>query len=110
MEQLLTMSKKELTRLEVMQRLAEKRLKQQESTEILRLSERHIRQLLRTYREHGESGLLSQVQETIFHLLRPFLEKLHTLTADNGKEFASHETSAAFLLLEFYFAHPYASW
>ena len=34
----------------------------------------------------------------------------HALTADNGKEFAGHETIAAELNLDFYFAHPYASW
>ena len=60
MDQLLSMSKKEFTRLEVMERLAEKRLKQEEAAEILRLSERHIRRLLRVYRQHGESGLLSK--------------------------------------------------
>ena len=60
MGQLLTRSKKEFTRLEVMQRMAEKRLKQKEAAEILRLSERHLRRLLRAYRQHGESGLLSK--------------------------------------------------
>ena len=51
-----------------------------------------------------------QIQEPIFHLLPPFLDKLHTLTADNGKVFASLDTITAFLQLEFYFAHPFASW
>ena len=35
---------------------------------------------------------------------------MHTLSADNGKEFVQHETVAAELNLDFYFAHPYASW
>ena len=38
------------------------------------------------------------------------MDDAHTLTSDNGKEFAQHETIAAELKLDFYFAHPYASW
>jgi hypothetical protein len=54
------MSKKELTRLEVMQRLEEKRLKQKEAAELLGISERHVRRLLCAYRQDGESGLISK--------------------------------------------------
>lgn len=54
------MSKKELTRIEVMQRLEEKRLKQREAAEKLRISERHVRRLLRVYRLDGERGLISK--------------------------------------------------
>ena len=60
MEKLLRMSKKELTRIEVMQRLEEKRLKQKEAAEMLGISQRHIRRLLRAYREEGERGLISK--------------------------------------------------
>jgi len=60
LDKLLTMSKKELTRLEVMQRLEEKRLKQKEAAELLGISERHVRRLLCAYRRDGESGLISK--------------------------------------------------
>ena len=60
MDKLLTMSKKELTRLEVIQRLEEKRLKQKEAAELLGISERHVRRLLCAYRQDGESGLISK--------------------------------------------------
>ena len=60
MDKLLTMSTKELTRLEVMKRLEEKRVKQKEAAEMLGVSERHIRRLLRTYRQEGERGLISK--------------------------------------------------
>ena len=43
-------------------------------------------------------------------LLRPFKHLVHTITADNGKEFASHEEIAAALECDFYFARPYHSW
>ena len=51
-----------------------------------------------------------RVAQAILEQLRPFTDDAHTLTADNGKEFAQHETVAAELNLDFYFAHPYASW
>jgi IS30 family transposase len=38
---------------------------------------------------------------------RPFLK---TITADNGKEFAAHQSIAEALNIDFYFAKPYASW
>ena len=47
MDKLLTMSKKELTRLEVIQRIKEKRLKQKEAAEMLSLSLRQVRRLVR---------------------------------------------------------------
>ena len=35
---------------------------------------------------------------------------IHTLTIDNGKEFAKHADFAGLLEIEVYFAHPYHSW
>ena len=43
-------------------------------------------------------------------LLRPYLNKTLTITADNGKEFAEHETIKEQLSANVYFAHPYCSW
>jgi IS30 family transposase len=43
-------------------------------------------------------------------LLRSHKEKCHTITFDNGKEFAGHEIMAAYLKADIYFAHPYSSW
>ena len=60
MKELLTMSQKELTRLEIMQRLETKRLWQREAAKMLGVSERHVRRLLRKYREQGVSGLISE--------------------------------------------------
>ena len=36
--------------------------------------------------------------------------KRHTVTFDNGKEFAGHEEIAKELKMDVYFAHPYHSW
>ena len=43
-------------------------------------------------------------------LLPPCSDKRHTITADNGKEFAGQETISAGLDVAVYFAHPYHSW
>jgi IS30 family transposase len=50
------------------------------------------------------------VTEATITLLRPYLDKTLTITADNGKEFAGHEKIKAALAADIYFAHPYSSW
>jgi IS30 family transposase len=42
-------------------------------------------------------------------LLKPHKTQCHTITFGNGKEFADHETLAAALETDIYFAHPYRS-
>lgn len=60
MDRLLQMSAKELSRLEVMQRLTQKRMSQKEAGKILNLSIRQIKRLLRAYRAQGAAGLVSK--------------------------------------------------
>ena len=60
MDKLITMSTKELTRLEVMQRLKEKRLSQKEAANLLGLSVRQIKRLWRKYKQDEVTGLVSQ--------------------------------------------------
>jgi len=43
-------------------------------------------------------------------LLQPYKEAVHTITADNGKEFAYHEMMTEYLNCGVYFADPYCSW
>jgi transposase, IS30 family len=50
------------------------------------------------------------VTQKIIDMLKPYKTVLHTLTGDNGKEFAWHEKIAENLDVDFYFAHPYCSW
>ncbi|BCO29996.1 IS30 family transposase [Thiohalobacter sp. COW1] len=50
------------------------------------------------------------VKDAVLALLRPLAAHVHTITSDNGKEFARHEDIAKALSTEFYFTHPYASW
>jgi len=42
--------------------------------------------------------------------LRKVKNLIHTITADNGKEFAKHEGIAQKLEIKFYFCKPYHSW
>ena len=50
------------------------------------------------------------VQEAITNLLMPWKSQVHTLTADNGKEFAGHQEISHILETDFFFAHPYTAW
>ncbi len=50
------------------------------------------------------------VTEATITLLKPYLDKTLTITADNGKEFAGHESMTEQLNAAVYFAHPYHSW
>jgi len=60
MDELLTMSTRELTRLEIMQRLKDKRLTQKEAARMLGISTRQVKRLWRAYRKQGAKGLASQ--------------------------------------------------
>jgi transposase len=57
---LLTMSKEELSRLEVMERLDERRMRQRTAGEVLGVSVRQVKRLLRSYRCEGAAGLVSK--------------------------------------------------
>jgi IS30 family transposase len=50
------------------------------------------------------------VATAIIQLLQPLSSWVHTITADNGREFAQHQRIARELNAKFYFAHPFSSW
>ena len=43
-------------------------------------------------------------------MLLPYKDDIHSITSDNGSEFARNKSIAKKLDCKFYFAHPYASW
>ncbi|MEJ6634633.1 MAG: IS30 family transposase [Akkermansiaceae bacterium] len=51
-----------------------------------------------------------EVSMAIMTRLIAYRDKLHTLTFDNGKEFANHAMIDEILDCQSYFAHPYSSW
>jgi IS30 family transposase len=54
--------------------------------------------------------LANLVADATISLLRPLAGFVHTITGDNGKEFAEHVRIAETLKANFYFAHPYSAW
>lgn len=54
--------------------------------------------------------LADLVSQAMISLLSPFADLVHTITGDNGKEFANHAQIAEALKAAFYFAHPYSAW
>jgi IS30 family transposase len=50
------------------------------------------------------------VEKTIISLMELLPRRNYTLTVDNGKEFASHESVADALRIRVYFADPYSAW
>jgi IS30 family transposase len=52
----------------------------------------------------------ADVTKATIALLKPFEDVVHTITPDNGKEFAYHVQISKALSTDVYFAHPYSSW
>lgn len=50
------------------------------------------------------------VTQKINDLMEDWIPFIHTMTADNGKEFAGHEKVAEHLQIDYFFARPYHSW
>jgi IS30 family transposase len=51
-----------------------------------------------------------EVEEKIIELLIDWKLILHTITSDNGKEFANHKKVSELLKIDYFFANPYCSW
>lgn len=54
-----------------------------------------------------DAGSLARATIQLLEQWKPYL---HTITSDNGKEFAEHQTISKELDVDFYFARPYHSW
>ena len=50
------------------------------------------------------------VTDALIEMIQPIKGITHTITSDNGKEFAYHKQVSAALDTDFYFANPYHSW
>jgi transposase len=90
------MSNKELTRLDIMKRLSEKHLKQKKAAQMLGISERHLRRLLRNYRREGTGTLLSRRRgqasnnRLSMEIKQAVIDLLHSRYSDFGPTLA-HE-------------------
>jgi len=68
------------------------------------------RKTLMTFCSRVYSRTAKVVSQAIIRLLKPYKERVHTLTFDNGSEFVHHQKIAKALEADTYFAHPYSSW
>jgi transposase, IS30 family len=57
-----------------------------------------------------ESKESSRIEKAVIDALQNWSPYLHTITSDNGKEFANHAAIAASLNIDYFFARPYHSW
>lgn len=57
-----------------------------------------------------ETKSAENVTEAVLRTLKGWKSFIHTITTDNGKEFAWHKTISAKLDIDYYFAKPYHSW
>jgi len=94
--ELLQMSKKELSRVEVMERMKAKKMTQKKGAEALGISVRQVRRLWRKYEKKGAAGLLNKSRGKASNNRLPAetkqraIDLLHSLYADFGPTFA-HE-------------------
>jgi IS30 family transposase len=58
--------------------------------------------------EHGKNA--KELTKVVTRLLTGYMNNVHTITSDNGTEFADHQTIAKKLKTKFYFTHPYSAW
>lgn len=75
---------------------------------IVVLTERLTRFTMMARSPRGKNA--EAVADTVINLLLPYKSVVHTITTDNGTEFAEHERIASRLDAKIYFAHPYSSW
>ena len=75
---------------------------------IVTLTERTTKMLLMKYLPNGKEA--KGLAKAVIDLLLPYKDFVHSITSDNGSEFASHKLISKKLGVVFYFAHPYSSW
>ncbi|MCJ2374459.1 IS30 family transposase [Pseudomonas sp. RGM 3321] len=74
---------------------------------VVSMTERRSRLHLLAY---SPDGTAENVRNAIVQRLGKLRQHVHTLTADNGKEFADHRLIATALQADVYFADPYSPW
>jgi len=75
---------------------------------ILTITERKTGFLLMEKMEFGKQA--ESLAKAAIRMLFAYKNTVHTITSDNGSEFAKHELISKKLNAGFYFAHPYSSW
>lgn len=64
--------------------------------------------VVKIIKTNGKNAM--DLANNVIECLMPWKHFLHTITSDNGKEFAEHKRIAQALDIDFYFAEPYHPW
>ena len=75
---------------------------------ILTLTERKTNFILMENLKSGKKA--KELAKAVIRLLYPYRNSIHTITTDNGTEFAEHKLISQKLGTKVYFADPYSSW
>jgi IS30 family transposase len=75
---------------------------------ILTMVERKTAFMMMEKLENGKNA--KGLTRAAVRLLTAYINNVHTITSDNGTEFADHENIAKRLKAKFFFTNPYASW
>ncbi len=75
---------------------------------IVTITERKTGFLLMEKLKSGKEAI--PLSKVLVRMLLAYKNTVHTITSDNGSEFAEHQYMAKKLNADFYFAHPYCSW
>lgn len=75
---------------------------------ILTLTERTTNYIAILKLPNGKNAI--ELAKILVNFLLPFKKNVHTLTTDNGPEFADHLTMCQKLEITVYFTNPYCSW
>lgn len=75
---------------------------------IVTIVERQTGFLMMEKLENGKNAM--GLAQCVINMLIPFKKNIHSITTDNGTEFAEHQRIAEKLQTDFFFADPYSSW
>lgn len=75
---------------------------------ILTIIDRSTNMLFMRKLKHGYNAV--ELAKVVIQILKPIKAHLHTITTDNGTEFAAHQMITKELGVDVYFADPYAPW
>ncbi len=75
---------------------------------IVTLVERNTNFMLARKLPQGKNAMA--LAQTVILMLLPYIDRIRSITTDNGSEFAEHLLIARRLRTRIFFAHPYSSW
>jgi len=75
---------------------------------IVTMVERQTAFMMMEKLEHGKNA--QELTKVVTRMLIAYIKHVHTITGDNGTEFADHQKIAKSLKTKFFFTNPYAAW